>query len=349
MDRSSEKIVEDFLNLTQEVFEKKMRESKDVQEKWDNKKISSFFADLTNDEKDVVRRSLNPALFFSYNNSRIDVIKKEEHIVFVASTEDLAEEMLGYQKGNPKHRFEKADDENTALVLKSKYGLSLEDYRIYDSIKMVYDRSTFREKFHFHHDFAQYQNKLTLDNLPDEVLPQHHTFAKILILHAFEDLIKDFFYRDEYFPEDYASSIYLPNEECNEFYLAQPEALSVHPITNQLVLKKKENGRDVYKTIEGGDFAERFTMYSEIYYNYRFAETVESILQIILRQTAKVGEIDKKGEDIIKENYKNIHTQLLKDLSTKKKEARNLSEQRLYNILFSIVRQDFDTVQKFIK
>ena len=41
--------------------------------------------------------------------------------------ETLAEEMLGFQKGNPKHRFVIADNDNTALVLKSKYGLSLYD------------------------------------------------------------------------------------------------------------------------------------------------------------------------------------------------------------------------------
>ena len=81
-----------------------MHEDSTIQEMWDNKKISSFFGDLTNDEKDDVRRSLNPALFFSYNSNRIDVMKKEEHIVFVAGSEDLAEEMLGFQKGNPKHR-----------------------------------------------------------------------------------------------------------------------------------------------------------------------------------------------------------------------------------------------------
>ena len=117
---STEKIIEDFLAIAVRILEKKMHEDSTIQEMWDNKKISSFFGDLTNDEKDDVRRSLNPALFFSYNSNRIDVMKKEEHIVFVAGSEDLAEEMLGFQKGNPKHRFEKADSENTALVLKSK-------------------------------------------------------------------------------------------------------------------------------------------------------------------------------------------------------------------------------------
>lgn len=139
LERTCEKVVEDFLALAMKVLEKKMREEKEIQEKWDTKKISAFFNDLTNEEKDAVRRNLNPALFFSYNTSRIDVVKKEEHIVFVAGNEDLAADMLGFQKGNPKHRFEVSDSENTALVLKSKYGLSLADYRIYDSIKMVYE------------------------------------------------------------------------------------------------------------------------------------------------------------------------------------------------------------------
>ena len=163
---SAEKIIEDFLTASTIILEKKLHNDKDIQENWDNRKISTFFSDLTNEEKDEVRRALNPALFFSYNSNRIDITKKEEHIIFVAGSEDLAAEMLGYQKGNTKHRFEKSGDENTALVLKSKFGLSLKDYRIYDSIKMVYDKATFREKYHFHHDFAQYLDKLTLDNLP---------------------------------------------------------------------------------------------------------------------------------------------------------------------------------------
>ena len=75
-----EKIITDFLSIVETVFDKMIRENKIVQERWESKKISAFFAELTNDEKDAVRRSLNPALFFSYNSNRIDVVKKEEHL-----------------------------------------------------------------------------------------------------------------------------------------------------------------------------------------------------------------------------------------------------------------------------
>ena len=355
LERSNEKVIEDFLSLAITILEAKMRNTKDIQEKWDNKKISSFFSDLTNEEKDNVRRSLNPALFFSYNANRIDVMKKEEHVVFVAGSEDLAMEMLGFQKGNPKHRFEKADDENTALVLKSKYGLSLEDYRIYESIKMVYDKATFREKYHFHHDFAQFLDKLTLDDLPEEVLPQHRTFAKMLMLDKFSEETSPFFYIDEYDSENYKNKMYITDPNCSTYFqIAQPEALSIHQTTGQIVLRLKDNGRVLFKEIEGSSFYEQFAMYRKLYYNYRFGETTESILQAILRQVRVIkdsenNEVTISGENIFKSNYESKYKELLQDLSKKKKEALKPNEQRLYNVLFTIVREEFDTVHKFIK
>lgn len=347
LERSDEKVVEDFLSLAVTVLETKMRESKEIQEKWDNKKISAFFADLTNEEKDDVRRSLNPALFFSYNANRIDVMKKEEHIVFVAGTEDLAEEMLGFQKGNPKHRFEKADDENTALVLKSKYGLSLADYRIYDSIKMVYDKATFREKYHFHHDFAQFLDKITLDDLPVEVLPQHRAFAKMLLLEKFREDTKPFFYSDDYDPDVYTDSMKLPDSDTS-FKIAQPEAFYIHPKEGKIVLQTRDNERELYKVIEGTDKAKQFENYCNLYYNYRFGETTDAILQAILRQKRNEGEKKQEGEKIFKDLFSGKQKALLKELSDKKKNATPV-EQRLYNVLFTIVRDEFDTVQKFIK
>lgn len=348
IERSNEKVVEDFLSLAVTVLEKKMRESKDIQEKWDTKKISSFFADLTNEEKDNVRRSLNPALFFSYNSNRIEVIKKEEHVVFVAGNEDLATEMLGFQKGNPKHRFEVSDSENTALVLKSKYGLSLADYRIYDSIKMVYDKATFREKYHFHHDFAQFLDKLTLDDLPEEVLPQHRTFAKMLMLEKFREETKPFFYTDEYDQDAYTDTMRLPECETS-FKIAQPEALSTHATSGCIILKLNDNGRLLYKEIEGADFTEQFATYRDLYYNYRFGETTEAILQSILRQSKSVNGEQLTGEAVFKKNYGTKHAELLQELSNKKKNAVNNSEKRLYNVLFTIVREELNTVHKFIK
>jgi len=348
LERSNEKVIDDFLSLAITVFDKKMRESKKIQEDWENKKISSFFADLTNDEKDNVRRSLSPALFFSYNSNRIDVVKKEEHIVFVAGSEDLAGEMLGYQKGNPKHRFEKADSDNVALVLKSKFGLSLEDYRIYDSIKGVYDKASFREKYHFHHDFAQYGDKLTLENLPEDKLPQHRTFAKMLLLEKFREEMKPFYYFDKYDKESYDDRMYWV-ESDSSLMIAKPEAFSVHPKENLLVIRKEENGRELFLELVGKDFAEQFARYRDAYYNYRFGETTEAILQELLRQKRNINGEEKSGEAIFKTLFKAKREELLEDLSKKRATAVQTAEKRLYNVLFDIIREEYDIVQNFIK
>lgn len=356
MDRNAQKIVDDFVAIATDVLDKKLKGNKEVQGKWFEQNVSGFFAELTNEDKDDVRRSLNPALFFSYNSNRIDVIKKEEHIVFVASSEDLAAEMLGFQKGNPKHRFEKADNDNTALVLKSKYGLSLADYRLYDSIKSVYDKATFREKYHFHHSFAQFQNKLTLNDLPDEILPQHYTFAKILLLDAFKDKLADFFFKDEEFEtENYAISMYEVNPNNDQYFcLAVPEAFSINQKTGAPTLKKEDNGRKLYLEIEGDDFAVQFKKYCDLYFNYRFGETVDGLLSTLLTYKINVknedgNETTMTGEKVFKDNYIVKHKELLAKLNKLKQEAPKDEVRRLYNLLFTIIREEYGTVHDFIK
>jgi hypothetical protein len=345
---SAEKIINDFLVYAVQELEISLHNDKDIQENWDNRKISTFFGDLTNEEKDDVRRALNPALFFSYNNNRIDVTKKEEHIIFVAGSQDLAAEMLGYQVGNPKHRFEKSDNENTALVLKSKFGLALKDYRIYDAIKMVYDKATFREKYHFHHDFAQYLDKLTIDNLPYEILPQHRSFVKMLMLDAFRSDLSPLFYADEYDKDAYIDTMYYSDYD-KSFKIALPEAfVTDYDRTNgKLALRKEADGRQLYHEIEGKNFVDRFNIYVDLYHNERFGETTDRLIQTILRTNLTIGDETLRGEAILKEKYTAKHEQLLKELINKKNHASIQEERRLYGIFFNILREEYATVNDF--
>ncbi|MBP5455062.1 MAG: hypothetical protein J6Y37_01000 [Paludibacteraceae bacterium] len=359
-EKKPETVLEEFIALALKVLDRATRENTKIQENWFNKKVSHFFRDLPNEQKDEVRRSLSPALFFNYNTNRIEVTKKEEHLVFVAPDKDLAQEMLGYEEGNTRHRFVAGGDVNSALVLKSKYGLAFRDYRIYDNIEMVYNKASFREKFHFHHDFAQFLGNITLENLPDEILPQHKTFAKMLLLKEFEEELKPLFYNDEYDPESFETSMYLTSEENpSSFEVARPEAFSIH--NGALCLRKVDNGRLMFDEISGINFSERFEKFFELYYNHRFGETLNNIMQAILRQhkTALTEEgepiLDKEGkaivydgEKIFKKYYTEKQKSLLKKLSTKKQQAPTEGDKRLFNIFFNIIRNDYDLVYKFI-
>lgn len=343
----AEKIINDFLNIAEAAFEKRLHQNKDIQEGWDNKKIYSFFSELSNDEKDEVRRSLNPALFFSYNNNRIEVTKKEEHVIFVTANEDLASEMLGYQKGNTKHRFEKGGDENTALVLKSKFGLALRDYRIYDAIKGVYDHATFRQKYHFHGDFAQHLDKLTIDDLPLEVLPQHHSFVKMLILDELKNDLSPLFYKDKYDEELYTDTMYIHDHE-DSFKIALPGALITDGASTdgKLAIRTEADGRTLFHEIEGNDFVTRFDIYCNLYHNDRFGETTDRLIQAILRATVP-GDKPIRGEEILKTKYKERREELLDKLNALKKNAQTTPERRLYSIFFNLLRHDYASVNDF--
>jgi hypothetical protein len=350
IDRGPETIVDDFLTFAEIALDKEIADNKDIQDKWENRRISDFFNNLTNDQKDDVRRSLNPALFFSYNSSRIEVTKKEEHIVFVANNEDMAREMLGFEKGNPKHRFESDPDKDKALVLKSKYGLSLKDYRIYDSLKVVYDKATFREKYFFHHDFAQYQDQLRLSDLPAEELPQHRSFAKMLLLNMFmeENLLGQFFYKDKYDPENYVNTMYIENAQNGDYFeIARSEAFK-GLVDGKLCLCREDRGRKLYDEISGVDFVQRFNAYSERYYNYRYGETLNKLLVAILQQKVDVDKKIITGEQILKDHFKEKQPALLEQLHSYIQNSKTHEERMVYMVLFQVVRERFATVQDFI-
>ena len=117
----------------------------------------------------------------------------------------------------------------------------------------------------------------------------------------------------------------------------------------------------MFDEISGINFSERFEKFFELYYNHRFGETLNNIMQAILRQhkTALTEEgepiLDKEGkaivydgEKIFKKYYTEKQKSLLKKLSTKKQQAPTEGDKRLFNIFFNIIRNDYDLVYKFI-
>lgn len=151
----------------------------------------------------------------------------------------------------------------------------------------------------------------------------------------------------------YTDTMYITDPKCKTYFkIAQPEALSMNPQKGQIVLRLSDNGRPLFKEIEGdgSGFAEQFAEYSRLFYNYRFGETTEAVLQAILRQHRAMDGVDVSGETIFKSFYEEKHRALLNELTEKKKTAMNKpSELRLYTVLFKIVREKFNTVHNFIK
>jgi hypothetical protein len=58
---------------------------------------------------------------------------------------------------------------------------------------------------------------------------------------------------------------------------------------------------------------------------------------------------EETGEQILKRLYPIKQRELLKELSEKKAAAKKPAERRLYQALFTIIREEFNYVQEFIK
>ena len=133
-------------------------------------------------------------------------------------------------------------------------------------------------------------------------------------------------------------------QEKGDFKIARPEAYSVKE--GKVCLRLKDKGRIFYEEIEGATFAKQFAKYATLYYNQRYGETLTSIIMEIQRSNIRIN--GQAPVDILKNNYDTKRDALLTELSEKKRTSPELSDQRLYNILFDLVREKYDTMHHFV-
>lgn len=349
--RGATAIIEDFVYYAQQEFLEALKSNAKVIGNWYNKSIATFFDDLDSKEKDKVRQSLMPSLFFNYKGNRI-AVDYREFLIFVAADQDLATRMLGFQDGNPNHRFigDKSANSSTALVIRAKYGLSFSDYRIYDNLKTIYDKAPFRDKYHFHHYFAEYGEDLTIEDLPYEVSAAHRTYAKMLLLKKYENDIKDFFYECTSFQSrknDFVKFI-LQEKGDGSFSIARPKAISERE--GKICLTVMDRNTNLFADFEGKDFGEAFKLYQKHFIRNAIQETYTYFLRDIKKYNVYYetpeGPVQSSGEDIIKDKFAQYRNELLTELDQKIFTAETEREKMLYRIFFSVVESELTSYKE---
>lgn len=341
-------ILENFVYYVTMEFMNALRNDERVQSKWYDKTIEKFFDDLDSREKDKVRQSLMPSLFFNYKGNRI-AVDYREFLIFVARNQEQAIRMLGYQDGNPNHKFIGDKDSKDALVIRAKYGLSFSDYRMYDNLKAIYEKAPLRDKYHFHHYFAEFGENLTISDLPYEVSTAHRVFAKLLLLKKFENDIKDFFYTCSTFQNkknDYAKFMLLEGDK-GSFSVARPKALSERE--GKICLTVVDRNARLFADFEGNDFGEAFDEYQKSFVRNAVQETYVNFLDAIMKYNFVVESEDglstMTGESVIKSKFDTYRAELLAELDMKIFEAATEKEKALYRIFFSVIERDIINVR----
>jgi hypothetical protein len=343
--------IERFVKYAKKILDYKLEHetSGKIHGQWFSKGVYDFFKDLNREDKEKIRRSLSPSLFFNYKGNRI-AIDYREFLIFVTKDRDLARDMLGFNEGNPLHRFIQSDEQNAAFVIKAKYGLTFSDYRIYDSLKELYDKAPFREKYHFHKFFADHGENLVMEDLPYEVSPAHKVFAKILFLKQYEADFANFFYKSKYRSqqENFTNTILKikTNKDgsyAGMFEIARPKAISMRD--GRICIVVNERNTSYFSLFEGNDFGESFADYEKNFIRYSISETYNHFLMALYKFKGSDEQGPFSGENIINDKFTDYREKLLIDLDERISAAKTEKEKSTYKILFDVIENKIRNIK----
>lgn len=345
-------IVERVLVFAKKRLQKEISQDAEIKQKWLDAGVHKFFEELDSENRERVRRSLNPTLFFNYKENRI-AVDYREFLIFVAKDPDVAKDMLGYQEGNPKHRLITVKDEdNAAFVIRSKYGLSFSEYRLYDTMKELYEKAPNRDKYHFHHYYAEYGEDITLEDLPVEISDAHKTYVKLRLLDKFcaggeNSDLAGFFYESEYASRkaDFASTIIMDNPD-GTFSVARPSAIG--EADGKICVKVVDKNSRLFASYEGDDFVQVFADYQKQFIKNSVQAAFDSFLTAVVRHFQKRDGVITTGNQIIANKFDEYRKEMLHELDDKIMDSRSEGEKTIYKALLYVLDSEIKNVHDFL-
>ena len=344
--------IEKVLNYAKRRLQKEISQDAEIKQKWTDAGVHRFFEELDSENRDRIRRSLNPTLFFNYKENRI-AIDYREFLIFVAKDPDVAKDMLGYQEGNPKHRLITVrGDDNAAFVIRSKYGLSFSDYRLYDTMQELYEKAPNRDKYHFHHYYAEYGEAITLEDLPVEISDAHKAYVKLRLLDKYcsggeKSDLAGFFYESEYLSRkaDFSSTIIMDNPD-GSFAIARPAA--IREADGKICVKVVDKNSRLFADYEGDDFVKVFADYQLHFIKNSVQTAFDSFLTAIVRHFQKRDGKIITGNQIIAEKFEDYRKELLNELDNKIMDSRSEEEKSIYKALLYVLDSEIKNIHDFL-
>ena len=342
--------IEKFVNFAKRLFTEQFKNNEFVKSHWLDPGIYKFFESLDIENRERVRRSLNPSLFFNYKENKL-AVDYREFLIFVAKTKDLASDMLGYQDGNTKHRFIQGSDDNEALVIRSKYGLSFSDYRMYDTMEDQYEKAPNRDKYHFHHYFAEFGENIRMEDLPFEISEAHRTFTKMVLLNMYTKNFDDlgFFFTSPYKSKaaDYSDAM-LVVKTPSFFSIARPGALDEDAASGKICMKVVDKNARLYADFQGNNFVEAFEEYRKNFIRNAIADTFNKFLNAVVRHSETIDKAEVTGGKVIEEHYDAYRDQLLNEFDDKIQAAHTEKEKALYKVFMYVLENELTTARIFL-
>ena len=343
-------VIEKFVNFAKRRFENEYKGNEYVKSQWLDPGIIKFFENLDIENREKVRRSLSPTLFFNYKENKL-AVDYREFLIFVAKNADVASSMLGYQAGNTKHRFIQGSDDNEALVIRAKYGLSFSDYRMYDTMEEQYEKAPNRDKYHFHHYFAEFGENIRMEDLPFEISEAHRTYTKMILLNMYTKNFNElgFFFTSPYKSKaaDFSDAMLIVKTPSS-FSVARPGALTEDTATGKICMKVMDKNARLYADFQGNSFVEAFEEYRKNFIRNAVADTFNKFLNAVVRHSEQVDRTEVTGGKIIETYFDEYRNTLLNEFDDMIQAAHTEKEKALYKIFMYVLENEITTARIFL-
>jgi hypothetical protein len=333
------KIIEDILQFAEVTLEKRYSENTVIQQEWLEKSLSNFYDELDREQRDDIKKRLDPCLFFSYNHS-IDNNLLTTGNIYVADNERIAKDILGYT-GNNTSKFSAGNNPSMIYTLRTKMGLSFDFYRTYDLIKREYDKTSFKEEFHFHAAFANSNGDYQHIPLPKELEPELITFALYLLMDGFKDVLSPYYHAS-------VNAFDKDNYTNTPFVLEEQRALvakksNVGKRGENICLTVRDGEKDVYGSLVFGNaenpYVVMYDKFKSIYVDNSLGETIRQLIK----------DVTWLAREKVEQHYDNVRTELISKFDRQFRELKSRDEKKFISDILEALTGELSTVEKFLK
>lgn len=333
------KSLEDFMYYATVTFEKQYRENSTISDEWTSKSLPLFFNELDREKRKEVRERLDPSLFFTYNQSRENNLMATRNI-YVAESEDLAEDIFGCKRGDNISRIVTNDVPSSMIyMLKAKIGLSFDYYRTYDVIKREYDKTVQKEDFHFHAAFARSNGDYRSLALPKEHEPELISFVRYMLMDGFKDVLSAYYHSS-------SNAFDKHNYSNTPFVMEEKRALIAG---KHNIMKRGEN---ICLNIRNGEtilflscvFGNAENPYKVIYGKFKenyVKLSLESAIEGLIKDMAWVA------QGPMEEHFADVREKLIRQLDKGIDGIQSREERRMVTDILEVLTMEIDTFDKF--
>lgn len=331
--KKSSVVIEELTNLFTSVFNDMLKANPDVQSKWINKSLSDFInTDLTVADLQTIRDEGNAAVMMCYNKQR--GYNPIACTIKVAPTSAIGKLVFSSVPGSREQDVQSTNPSEIYRLI-SRIGLPFESYEPYLDQQVQYEKSTQKDLFHFHRNFAEDPIRI-----PKIVNPEKITFVRYLLLNKMKMHYNGILVQGtgSYNKDNYADSPVMENEK--EVRFATENAFSLNEMGDHIELATAN-----YYGVPVENNDQRYTVLLDKFISSHNTMNYTNFIKRF------IDEVNRLKSGLFVQNYSNARKVLFEELDglcVQAKEKNNGTEQGILTELLTILDNQLKTVEQFV-